>query len=157
MNFNPILIIGGEPKSIFLEILLKTLKKLKKKDLPIILISSKDLLLKNMKKFNQNLIFNQLNKNFTNINSKKINLINIEYNKFSFYPKKITSRSNLYLEKSFKMALKVMKKIKCSGLINGPISKKTFLKGKYNGITEFLAKKTNSKNPVMLIYNKTKC
>ena len=53
------------------------------------------------------------------------------------------------------MALKVMKKIKCSGLINGPISKKTFLKGKYNGITEFLAKKTNSKNPVMLIYNKT--
>ena len=155
MNFNPILIIGGEPKSIFLEILLKTLKKLKKKDLPIILISSKDLLLKNMKKFNQNLIFNQLNKNFTNINSKKINLINIKYNKFSFSPKKITSRSNLYLEKSFKMALKVMKKIKCSGLINGPISKKTFLKGKYNGITEFLAKKTNSKNPVMLIYNKT--
>ena len=108
-----------------------------------------------MKKFNQNLIFNQLNKNFTNINSKKINLINIKYNKFSFSPKKITSRSNLYLEKSFKMALKVMKKIKCSGLINGPISKKTFLKGKYNGITEFLAKKTNSKNPVMLIYNKT--
>lgn len=155
MNFNPILIIGGEPKSIFLEILLKTLKKLKKKDLPIILISSKDLLLKNMKKFNQNLVFNQLNKNFTNINSKKINLINIKYNKFSFSPKKITSRSNLYLEKSFKMALKVMKKIKCSGLINGPISKKTFLKGKYNGITEFLAKKTNSKNPVMLIYNKT--
>ena len=155
MNFNPILIIGGEPKSIFLEILLKTLKKLKKKDLPIILISSKDLLLKNMKKFNQNLVFNQLNKNFTNINSKKINLINIKYNKFSFSPKKITSRSNLYLEKSFKMALKVMKKIKCSGLINGPISKKTFLKGKYNGITEFLAKKTNSKYPVMLIYNKT--
>ena len=155
MNFNPILIIGGEPKSIFLENILKTLKKLKKKDLPIILISSKDLLLKNMKKFNQNLVFNQLNKNFTNINSKKINLINIKYNKFSFSPKKITSRSNLYLEKSFKMALKVMKKIKCSGLINGPISKKTFLKGKYNGITEFLAKKTNSKNPVMLIYNKT--
>ena len=155
MNFNPILIIGGEPKSIFLEILLKTLRKLKKKDLPIILISSKDLLLKNMKKFNQNLVFNQLNKNFTNINSKKINLINIKYNNFSFSPKKITSSSNLYLERSFKMALKVMKKIKCSGLINGPISKKTFLKGKYNGITEFLAKKTNSKYPVMLIYNKT--
>jgi len=39
------------------------------------------------------------------------------------------------------------------GLINGPISKKTFLKGKYNGITEYLAKKTGAKNPVMLIYN----
>ncbi len=39
-------------------------------------------------------------------------------------------------------------------MINGPISKKTFLSGKFNGITEFLAKQTNSKDPVMLIYNK---
>ena len=33
------------------------------------------------------------------------------------------------------------------------MNKKTFLKKKYLGITEYLAKKTNSKNPVMLIYN----
>ena len=39
MNFRPILIIGGEPQSIFLEIFLKTLKK--KLRHPIILISSK--------------------------------------------------------------------------------------------------------------------
>ena len=32
--------------------------------------------------------------------------------------------------------------------------RKSFLKGRFNGITEYLAKKTNSKNPVMLIYNK---
>ena len=38
-------------------------------------------------------------------------------------------------------------------MINGPISKKTFLKGKYKGITEFLAKKTGTKDPVMLIFN----
>ena len=38
-------------------------------------------------------------------------------------------------------------------LINGPVSKKNFLKKKYLGITEFLSKKTNSKNEVMLIYN----
>ncbi len=38
-------------------------------------------------------------------------------------------------------------------LLNGPIEKKSFLKKKYLGMTEYLAKKTNSKNPVMLIYN----
>ena len=32
--------------------------------------------------------------------------------------------------------------------------KKLFLKKKYLGITEYLSKKTNSKNEVMLIYNK---
>ena len=38
-------------------------------------------------------------------------------------------------------------------MINGPISKKSFLNKKYLGITEYLSKKTNSKNEVMLIYN----
>ena len=48
----------------------------------------------------------------------------------------------------------LLKSKKFSGLINGPISKKHFLKGKYLGITEFLAQKTNTKNFVMLIFNK---
>jgi len=39
-------------------------------------------------------------------------------------------------------------------LINGPISKKTFLNNKFNGITEYLAKKTNTKDFAMIIYNK---
>ena len=39
-------------------------------------------------------------------------------------------------------------------MINGPISKTTFLKGKYKGITEYLAFKTGSLNEVMLIFNK---
>ena len=38
--------------------------------------------------------------------------------------------------------------------INGPISKKHFLKKRYLGITEYLAYKTKSKNFAMLIYNK---
>ena len=43
-----------------------------------------------------------------------------------------------------------------SALINGPISKKHFLKGKFNGITEYLSNKTKSNgNEVMLIYNKS--
>ena len=43
MSFNPIIIIGGEPQSIFLEIFLKSIKKKKKVKNPIILISSKRL------------------------------------------------------------------------------------------------------------------
>ena len=145
MSVNPIVIIGGEPQSVFIEILLKSIKR---KHLPIILISSEDILIKNIKKFNY------LNKDLTNLNKNKINLININYNKFSFLKKTITTESNNFIDLSFKKALEVINKIKCSGLINGPISKKTFLKGKFKGITEFLAKKTNSDDPVMLIYNR---
>ena len=154
MSFKPIIIIGGEPQSIFLEIFLKAIKKLKKRRKPIILISSKDILIKNIKKFNKNIKINVLDNNYSNPKLKYINLVNIDYKNFSFSNRKITSRSNLYLNNSFIKAMDILKKINCSGLINGPISKKYFLKGKFNGITEFLAKKTNSKNPVMLIYNK---
>ena len=154
MNSNPIIIIGGEPQSIFLEIFLKAIKKLKKQKKPMILISSRDILKKNIKKFNKNIKINELNNNYSNLKLKSINLVNIDYKNFSFSNRKITSRSNLYLNNSFIKAIDILKKKNCSGLINGPISKKYFLKGKFNGITEFLAKKTNSKNPVMLIYNK---
>ena len=154
MSSNPIIIIGGEPQSIFLEIFLKAIKKLKRQKKPIILISSKDILKKNIKKFNNNIKINELDNNYSNLKLKSINLVNIDYKNFSFSNRKITSRSNLYLNNSFIKAIDILKKKNCSGLINGPISKKYFLKGKFNGITEFLAKKTNSKNPVMLIYNK---
>ena len=39
-------------------------------------------------------------------------------------------------------------------LINGPISKTSFLNKKFLGITEYLAKKTKAKQNAMLIYNK---
>ena len=65
MNFNPIIIVGGEPKSIFLEIFLKAIKK--KSQHPIILVSSRDILQKNIEKFKKNLKLNELNKNFSNI------------------------------------------------------------------------------------------
>ena len=39
-------------------------------------------------------------------------------------------------------------------LINGPISKKNFLKKKYVGVTEYLADKTKVKNYAMVIFNK---
>ena len=107
-----------------------------------------------MKKFNYNFKLNELNENLSNIKKNKINIVNIKYNKFSFSKKKITSDSNKFINDSFNKALEIIKKKKCLGLINGPISKKTFLKGKYNGITEYLAKRTGVSDPVMLIYNK---
>ena len=152
MNFSPIIVVGGEPKENISRFFLR--KKKKKLKHPIILISSKDILKKNVKKFKKNIKLNELNKDFSNIKKGEINFVNVKYNKFSFSKKKITTISNSYIEKSFKKALEIIKKKKCSGVINGPISKKSFLKGKYNGITEYLAKKTNTKNPVMLIYNK---
>ena len=151
MNFSPIIIVGGEPQSVFIEILLKSIKKINN---PIILISSKDILRKNMDKFNFDFELNELNENLTNIRKGKINMVNINYNKFFFSKKKITSESDKFIQLSFNKAIEIIKKINCLGLINGPISKKSFLKGKHNGITEFLAKKTGAKNPVMLIYNK---
>ena len=86
MNFNPIIIVGGEPQSIFIEILLKVFKKIRS---PIILISSKTILKKNIKKFNYRLKLNELNKDLSNIKKGKINLIDINYNKFSFSKKKL--------------------------------------------------------------------
>ena len=41
-----------------------------------------------------------------------------------------------------------------SKFINGPVSKKSFLKGKTLGITEYLAKKTKNNEVAMLIFNK---
>jgi len=65
-----------------------------------------------------------------------------------------SKQSNIYINKCFNIALKLMKENNCAGLINGPISKKHFLKNKFLGITEFLAHKTNSKKYAMVIFNK---
>ena len=151
---SPILIINGEPHSVFIELLIKSLKKLKKLNRPIILICSFDLLKKHSKKFNFKFKINFIDKNYSNLKKKQINLINVQYNRFNFSNKKISSNSNSYIKKSFDIALALIKKKKINCVLNGPISKKTFLKGKFRGITEYLAKKTDTENPVMLIYNK---
>ena len=52
------------------------------------------------------------------------------------------------------MCVNILKNNKSISLINGPISKAHFLKKKFPGITEYIGKKTNSENTVMLIYNK---
>ena len=156
MNYKPIILVGGEPYSIFFEIFFKSLNKRNYKS-PIILIASKNLLIKQMKKMNFNFELNELKKNnidFKLLKKKKINLINVNFT-FKKTFDKITDKSNIYISNCFKIALELMKTNKYSGLINGPISKKNFLKGKFLGITEYLANKTNRKNKIaMLIYNK---
>ena len=51
MNFEPILVVPGEPNSIFSEIFLKAVKNNKFKS-PIILIGSKKIIIKQFKFFN---------------------------------------------------------------------------------------------------------
>ena len=81
MKIKPILIIAGEPNSIFLEIFFKTIKK-KNINNPIILIVSKDLFFKQMKQlgFNYKIrLISEKNINLKEIDNKKINIINVNY------------------------------------------------------------------------------
>jgi 4-hydroxythreonine-4-phosphate dehydrogenase len=87
------------------------------------------------------------------LNNRSINLINIKYNQNKPF-EKLSSKSNIYIKQSFELALKILKKKITNKFINGPISKKFFLRNKFLGITEYLAYKTKTKKYAMLIYNK---
>jgi len=154
MNKEPIIIVSGEPNSVFLEIFFKSLKTNTYKS-PLIIIVSKKLLQKQMKKLGFTFKINDIDKklkNYSKLNNNKINLINIDY-EFKKCFEKITTRSNKYINESFETALNIIKKNNFSKLINGPVSKKCFLKGKSLGITEYLANKTKKNKIAMLIYN----
>ena len=149
-----ILIAHGEPNSIFLEILFKSLKFNNYKN-PIILISSKQVLEKQMKKlkFKYKIkLINPNNLSKVKLDNKSINLININYNQKKTF-QKISDVSNKFIKDSFEMAFELIKKEKKTKFINGPISKKFFLKSKYLGITEYISDKFSKKNTCMLIYN----
>ena len=155
MNNKPIIIVAGEPYSVFLEIFFKSKKIINIKE-PVILIASKELVLLQMKKLGFHFEINIINKNklkFDLLDRKKINLIDVKF-KFTKAFDKISRKSNAYINESFGIALKILKEKNCSGLINGPISKKHFLNGESLGITEYLSKKTKKKNVAMMIFNK---
>ena len=61
MKYNPIIVIAGEPNSVFVEIFIKTLKKKVFKS-PIILICSKKIFLKQSKALNLKLNINEISK-----------------------------------------------------------------------------------------------
>ena len=145
MNIKPTLIIPGQLKSIFFEILFKSIKKNNFKN-SIILISSLQLLKSQMKKYNikkkiKLIHFDNLG-NYK-INNDTINIIDIP----------LTKNSD-YIQCCFKMAFRIIKKGFSNKLINGPINKSTFLNKKYLGMTEYISKKFKIKKVAMLIYNK---
>ena len=155
MNCSPILIVAGEPNSIFLEIFFKVLKKNKILS-PLILITSNKLLVMQMKKLNFKKKIKSLDPLLLDkykLDNKSINLINVEYNPKKAF-EKISIKSNKFIENSFKLAFDIIKKYKIKKFINGPVSKKTFLNKKFLGITEYISKKFEVKNTCMLIYNK---
>ena len=152
----PILIVAGEPNSIFLEIFFKSIQKIKIKS-PIILIASHKLLKLQMIKLNFKKKITILDyKNILNykLDNKSINLVNVDYNVNKAF-EKISSKSNNYIKKSFDIAFEILSKYKFKKLINGPISKKSFLKKKYLGITEYISEKFSIDHNAMLIYNKS--
>ena len=154
MKYKPILLISGDPKSIFFEIFFKALK-LKLYKSPLILICCKKILLEQMKKnkFKRKLNILKLDRiKKYNLNNHNLNLIDIECKKNN--KNFNTKLTNQYLVNSFNLALKLLSDNFSYKLINGPINKKSFLNKKFLGITEYISSRFKSKKTAMLIYNK---
>jgi 4-hydroxythreonine-4-phosphate dehydrogenase len=155
MKNKPIILVAGEPKSIFFEIFFKAIK-IKKYKSPLILICCKKILLQEMKKNNSKKTLKIINidklKNI-NINNNSINLINVELQKFANHKHQITLTQK-YIHESFNIAFKLIRNGFTKKLINGPINKKTFLNKKFYGVTEYISENFKKKKIGMLIYNK---
>ena len=153
MRRNPILIVPGQPNSIFFEIFFKSLK-IKKIISPIILVCCADIFKLNSKKYKFNKNFNLINsknkkKNFKN---NHIYILDIKLKKNKL--KKIQLNYNReYLKKCFYESFKFLKKNITQKFLNGPINKKNFLNKNYLGITEYISNYFNQKKTGMLIYN----
>ena len=112
MSYSPILIVSGEPNSVFLELFFKILKKEKIKS-PIILISSKKLLELQMKRLGFKNKINLLNPSKLKtykLDNKTINLIDVKYNPNKAF-EKISPKSNIFIKKSFELAFQIIKKV----------------------------------------------
>ena len=155
MKNKVIIIVSGEPHSVFLEIFFKSLKYKSYKS-PILLITSKKLLKFQMKKFKFNKKINLIDlKNFSenDLDKKSINLINVEYSNNS-KSKKNLNDTNSFIKNCFDVGFDLVKKNKSYKFINGPIVKNKFLKKKFPGMTEYIANNFNIKKFAMMIYNK---
>jgi len=154
MNIKPILIIAGEPYSVFSELLFKIFTKEKFRK-PIVIIGSIDLIIKQMKYLKYKIKINRISENYkkSQLIKNALNIINVNF-RFKKTFDVISSISKDYNKECFELSIKLLKRKKFSGLINGPISKKHFIKNKYYGITEYFAEKSKIKNFAMLIYNK---
>ncbi len=144
MKNKPILIVAGEPKSIFFEIFFKSLKSNKFKS-PIILIASLKLIRSYLRKNKINSKINLIDeKKITSykLNNIKVNLINVN-----------CIETEKYINESFNVAFRILKTGLSYKFINGPINKSKFLNKKFLGITEYISQKFKVKKMAMLIYN----
>ena len=93
MNFNKILIVLGEPNSIFSEVLFKyfNLKSFKKNKSIIIIVGNKKLILKQMRKLRYDFDINEIN-HIEKAKKKAINLIAQQQN-LTMVPGGVTTRT----------------------------------------------------------------
>jgi len=154
MNYKPIIIVPGEPNSIFFEIYFKSLKKYKYKN-PIIIIGSQKVISLQMRELNYKMKIKLIKinniKNYI-LDNKTINLIDVKYDQKKAFEKS-SKKSNKYIESCFFIAIKLINEGVTDKFINGPIIKAKFLNKKYFGITEYLADSFSINNTAMLIYN----
>ena len=150
-----IIIVLGEPNSISSEIFLKSINYIKKTKLNFIIIGNYSLLKKQANYLNLKININFKLSEIDNLKNIKFNFVNIEYKQIKPFDLK-SNKSNVFIKKCFKCAVHLLKKKLASGLINLPIDKSKFTKNKYNGITEYIADKTNNKNKEnMLLFNES--
>mgnify|MGYP006095861073 CR=1 FL=1 len=144
-------IVAGEPNSINSEIIVKTYKKIKIKN--IFIIGNFLLLKQQISKIGLRIKISKIN-TFKELNLKNgLNVIDVPFKfKTPFESNNINIRDYVLNSLHIAHALASTKKIK--GFINTPINKKIF-NNKYLGVTEYLAKISNLRNKeVMMIYNK---
>ena len=146
-----IIIVCGDPQSTFNEILIKSFKNkiFRNVKFPIIIVCSRRLFQNELKKFKTKVSLKKFDYQ-NNLRKKNIYIFDIPLD----YKNLSLEKKNSYIKKSFEIGLNFLKNNKSSVLLNGPVSKSNFLKGRHNGITEYLAYKTGSSNEVMLIFNK---
>ena len=148
-----IIIILGEPNSISSEIFLKSLNYIKQTKLNFVIIGNYDLLKKQAEYLNLKININFNLSDINNLNDKKFNFVNIQYRQRKPFDLRFI-KSDIFIKKSFESAILLIKKKLANGIINLPINKSKFTKNKYNGITEYIADKTNNKNREnMLLFN----
>ena len=152
-----IAIIAGEPNSISSEIIFKSWK-LRNQFIhkPFFVIGSIKLLNLQKKKLKYKIKLKKIDDRFkiNDLKGGELPVYDIEYIQKKPF-EKISNKSNKYIFKCFDVAIKFVKDKKILAFINCPVSKEHLFKNKYQGITEFLSRKTGQKdNEVMLIYNK---
>ena len=155
MSFNPIILIEGDPRGVFLELFFKSIRSESFKS-KIVLICCKKNLEQQMKKLGFKRNINLLNKeNITKALFKKneINLIDVKFEKSNNINLNKT-KIKQYIEKCFSISFEIIKKKTSNKLINGPVDKNIFLNKKYLGVTEYISKKFKIRKTGMLIFNK---